>query len=275
MFKKLRRMFNSFNRLSQNVDVLHNAVDNLVTISRFIDQNSQFVAQTISGSSITDLNPSGIQSEIMVNQHGMWMPMGESRFQNWMDASGDYQKEQYDMALKHVAKRRVAVDAGANIGFFSKHFCKDFETVFAFEPVHPTRACLARNTPFPNIVIYPFALSDSEGKSEIQYSRLACGGAQIGGQSLATHGNQLISQSIRLKTLDSLNIPEIDFLKLDVQGFELQVLKGAVKTLARSNCAVLCEVEVNGQQTAGIEEWLSTQGYRIADRMKKDVVFVK
>jgi len=274
MIGKLRRLLNSFNRFASNVDVMTRAVDDLVTVSRFVDQNSRLVTQTLSSGAVSDLKPRENQTELMVRHRGMWMPLGESRFQNWMSETGDYQQEQYEMGLKHTQRRGVAVDVGANVGFFSKHLCRDFETVHAFEPVHPTRACLARNVPERNLIIYPYALSDSIGEPEIKYSRLACGGAQIGGTLPSGIGPEMLTQRVRLMMLDDLGIPSIDFLKLDVQGLEVQVLKGAEKTLARSKCTILCEVEVNGTRSDGAEEWLVSRGYTVAGRFKKDVVFV-
>lgn len=186
-------------------------------------------------------------------------------------------------ALKHAAphlpKNPVIVEAGA---FDGKETIKmatmwPHSTIHAFEPVPAIFERLVKNTAhLPNVKRYPLALSDSVGMATLYISEKP----QKPGQ--ASQANSLLKPKERLKlspltfpgtldvpttTLDvwaqEYNIPQIDFLWLDLQGYELNVLQAAPKTVAQVK-AIYTEVEFveayEGQYLYDdVKSWLEAQ----------------
>jgi FkbM family methyltransferase len=118
----------------------------------------------------------------------------------------------------------TVVDAGANAGVFSvfaatKH---PHATIYAFEPTPSTFEALKENTKhYPNIKVFNCGLGEKNEMSTIVSA------AHSGGNYLGTGGFP-----IEVKTIDSLNIP-MDFLKVDTEGYEANVLKGARETIKK------------------------------------------
>lgn len=267
MIGGLKRLLSSVSRLGQTAEKLEDVADELGTLQTLFHSQAAFIRahQTVS-----DIGEPTL--DVMKCYQNVWLPLEESRFPLWMK-DGEYQKHLYDAALPLVQNRDVAVDVGANVGFFSKNMVKDFREVHAFEPVWFVRACLARNVR-GNCIIYPFALSDICGEDVIETTPIVSGGGQIGGAASLARRHPM-RQTIRLVTLDSLNIPRIDFLKIDVQGHEARVLAGARETLARGNAVVLCEFELEGRENSAIGQVFTSLGYECAKRIGKDGIFVR
>jgi FkbM family methyltransferase len=126
-----------------------------------------------------------------------------------------------------------AVDAGACFGDTALAFADSVAPegrVFSFEPLLAhlgiIRHNLAQNPEISNVEVFPFALGDHNQEGE------AASGGVNPGFSVAQE-----SSGIKLRTLDSMvedgSIPKVDFLKMDIEGFELAALKGAEQTLRR------------------------------------------
>lgn len=138
-------------------------------------------------------------------------------------------------ALEHVPGNTFAVDGGANIGAYTRVLAEHFQRIVAFEPAEDTYEALASNIRdwglAERVETHPWALSDRAanvglGKRNSQRSV----SRRISGEG-----------SIPAITLDSLELAAVDFIKLDVEGFEYQALKGAEQTLLRCRPAVLFE----------------------------------
>lgn len=122
------------------------------------------------------------------------------------------------------------IDIGANVGIFSLLASTRFNHVYAFEVQPETLESLNTNTgAIDNIKIMSFGLS-----SEVGSFKFYCSEEGNGGSSLEKSNVNKISSIIEvpIKTLDSLDIAgKIDLIKIDVEGHELEVLKGAKATI--------------------------------------------
>ena len=139
-----------------------------------------------------------------------------------VDGKLSYQWKKQQEAMKWVRNWRTAVDVGAHVGLWSMHLVKRFQIVHAFEPVAEHRECFAKNIPkhTGETVLYPYALGEVEGACSIEVPYTSSGGSHVSG-----------SGKIPIKRLDDFDLQEVDFLKIDCEGYEDLVLKGARETL--------------------------------------------
>lgn len=137
------------------------------------------------------------------------------------------------------------IDVGANVGCTALLFSELGDYVDAFEPSPSTYVMLQKNTSTTsNIVAHNIGLGDSEKKATITFSANNRSGAFVSDGIEVSQGH--ITEDIKLTTLDRFvkkqNPPSVDFLKIDVEGFELNVLAGAEKTLLKFAPAVVLEM---------------------------------
>ena len=155
---------------------------------------------------------------------------------------------------------RVILDVGANIGRVAEAGLRTYprSRVYCFEPVSSTFETLSRRlAPFGNRVkLYPFALSDVKGEAGINLTSFH-GANSIHPQAalhkhLNPHVRELGEETIRLRRLDDLaaELPTaVDIMKIDVEGHELQVLRGGEAFLRDRVDTVLIEISFMRDQS--------------------------
>lgn len=142
-----------------------------------------------------------------------------------------------------------ALDLGANIGLTTialANICKEGKIV-AIEPIPNTFNLLKKNilhSGATNIEEYNFAVGNKEGTSIMQGSNSFLAGSFIADSyPLST---QEFTVKVPVRTLDnvfdSFKMDRLDFIKIDVEGYELFVLEGAKKILNQSNPIVYLEM---------------------------------
>lgn len=150
----------------------------------------------------------------------------------------------------------VVVDAGAHVGQYTLLAARRVGPggkVYAFEPLPDTRRRLRENVAlndFNNVAVVGAALSDRDGTTRIAAGELG----NTGSAALVDEGGI----EVECRRLDTVVPERVDVLKLDVEGYEAEVLAGAERTLAASRPAVL--FEVNDDRAS---ELLRGLGYRL------------
>ncbi len=144
---------------------------------------------------------------------------------------------------------QVIFDVGANVGQTAREFAPRFpkSVVYSFEPCKDTFEKLVKNIRgFSNVTPVRMALGAEEGEKTINRCRMSQMNSFLeedAGWS-ASDGREIV----QVGTLDSFclrrNIKAVDILKIDTQGFDLEVLKGGVGLLEANRIRLLC-VEVN------------------------------
>jgi FkbM family methyltransferase len=144
------------------------------------------------------------------------------------------QDDCWDNLFKILKPNFVVIDAGANMGYLTLHFAKICLSgkVIGFEPDSENFNCLSENVAlntFKNITIFQTALSDLPGTAQLYKLYPNNPGAN---RILSTKPDGLVaSETIHVTTIDYFleqnTFDHIDLLKIDVEGFELFVLKGA------------------------------------------------
>lgn len=170
------------------------------------------------------------------------------------------------------------IDAGAHIGADSVEFARLFPdvTIHAFEPIPDIYAKLVRNTPrWPQIRTYPLALSDRNGPRTMHVS----GGASDASSSLLAaklhiedHPGTTFEKTciVQCETLDSWarsKAVRIEFLWLDMQGFELEGLRAGEAVLQRVR-AIHTEVSTRETYVGAalypeLKSWLEARGFAV------------
>lgn len=173
-------------------------------------------------------------------------------------------------ALNARFSRAVALDIGANVGNHSLFFAKLFQTVHAFEPNPRTFGLLKVNSELAdNIVAHNVALGSRPGKASLNFNPL-----NIGEASLNPIMRGPSDVEIQIERLDDLSgqLGQVAFIKLDVEGFETEVISGAKTVLERFRPVIAFEQNpsafVDGRSAAA--DLLVSIGYRLCVLSKRE-----
>lgn len=162
----------------------------------------------------------------------------------------------------------LIIDGGAHLGSFSLLARRLFPRA-AIHMIEPQPACQEMLRDLS--ARHGFALSPVALGSRLGPGRLWSGPTPGTGASIATEARPG-TEEITISTIDTLfsdvTVPGTTFLKLDLQGFELEALKGAATTLARTE-VILCEVSFfrQGYEPTPLElmTFLDQQGFQLLD----------
>ena len=152
------------------------------------------------------------------------------------------EKEQI-MRLKQKPKRRFFIDIGAFLGEYCINLSENFDIIWAFEPAKDSREGLVKlrdNLNATNIQVFPEALSDFKGRGTLFRHPKSAGGGLTGQTGLKNgfgnpdSGDWFPIDRVDVVKLDDLTLDTIDLLKIDAEGNEIEVLKGAKRTLKRT-----------------------------------------
>lgn len=160
----------------------------------------------------------------------------------------------------------VFVDVGSNYGWHSiksSLFCK---LVYSFEPqkyIHDVQKMNITENNISNIRLFNCGLGDVNEYKEMSPNKYDSVSINMGDLSVGIGG-----EKIEIKTLDSLEISKVDFIKIDVQGYEKYVLSGAKNTIKNSNPIIIIEMENHqlkrfGYDVTELFEILRSFGYYI------------
>ncbi len=134
-----------------------------------------------------------------------------------------------------VDPRRDAVDVGANKGVWTWFLARMVPVVHAFEP-NPKAFAVLRRRAAANVVCRSIVLSDSSGAASLNVPEGTKGYSSQGrrcGHCRRDAGRRHASLVVETARLDGLELQNVGFMKIDVEGHELRVLEGAREVLAR------------------------------------------
>jgi FkbM family methyltransferase len=138
--------------------------------------------------------------------------------------------------------KEVALDIGANFGFCTYKFSNFFKQVIGFEPVKEVYDCLVENIDKDNCILHNYALGNKSDLVLMLNQRKRQGQNQIIDNVVAkempskkSKGSKFeIIENVQVKPLDELNLQNISMIKIDVEGFEGNVIEGAKETIRRN-----------------------------------------
>lgn len=177
----------------------------------------------------------------------------------------DYQHLELVTAMSYCAKLRVAVDVGAHVGLTAYQMAKSFENVHAFEINPEIFECMVYNlsSRTNNVKVYSVGLGDREELVNIKTTN----------KSFGTHvdPNSRGLGNVPVKPLDYYKLDNVDFIKIDAEGYEPFVARGGLKTINKSKPVILYERKDHpqryGYQRDSIREILMPHGYRLVRKL--------
>ena len=168
----------------------------------------------------------------MHEHYGWYFPDFETHFPKMLKKSVDkglppeYQIAVRRRSIELCSKRGTALDIGANVGLWGRDLVDNFAKVVAFEPVAVFRECLEKNVVGNNFFISPLALGDHDTQATMIITEGNSGHSHLDPATLGTGDVQVVK-------LDNLNIENVDYIKIDCEGYEYRVLQGAEQTVKR------------------------------------------
>ena len=165
-----------------------------------------------------------------------------------------------------LKSHNICLDIGANIGNHSVFFADYFKKIYAYEPnLRPFKLLEANAMLKNNIKPFNFGLSNATKKQKVVFSLGNIGSASLVHNPSKGKTDEAIFE---LKYLDKVltqgEISKISFMKIDVEGHELNVLKGAIRTIKASKPIIALEVLPDEIQNGSFatKEFLETLGYK-------------
>jgi FkbM family methyltransferase len=165
---------------------------------------------------------------------------------------GAYEKPELFFVRDTLAKLgpdAVAVDAGANTGLYTLVASKYAREVHAFEPFPPVLQRLRRTLDANhvlNVIVHPVGLGESD--ADLPFSNPPDDNLGMGAFGRTVPGSH-DSQRLRVVTGDDYlrqaGVTRVDFIKMDIEGFEKPALAGLRNTLRRDRPVVLLEIATN------------------------------
>ncbi|MCX6757180.1 MAG: FkbM family methyltransferase [Candidatus Nomurabacteria bacterium] len=215
------------------------------------------------------VNTQGVSFDIMLD------PVNNCLVDESIEKFGFWEKELGSIFKKYLHKGDIFLDIGANIGYHSLFVASILNgtgKVYSFEPIRRLANQLNESVilnKFQNIEVCNFGLAEYDEDSRVIYIR----DENIGGSSLLRYKDlELVKvkevEKISVKKLDSFLLnTEVDMIKIDVEGFEYEVLKGAIDILKKYHPIIIMEFspifynQESKQKSYNIISFLENLGY--------------
>jgi FkbM family methyltransferase len=205
-----------------------------------------------------------------------WVETGDNLYKERLK-SGQYQKRNWDFAQTILPQYRKAIDIGTNNGCNAIHYAEKFNWVECYEPTQLAQHLwhnTIRDNQVNNVSLHTEALGEYTGNTSIIIHKLNGGHNHLLHTDKNPRARGAITrqvQQVSLRTLDSYNWTEIDFIKIDVEGYEYFILQGAEQTLKVNR--PLLQLEIVGNQchkfnyrAETLIQWLRDRDYRVLSK---------
>ncbi|WP_164744180.1 FkbM family methyltransferase [Paenibacillus barengoltzii] len=209
-----------------------------------------------------------ISSVTLLDGSTFWGIEKEYIYSNLKSNKEYYEKKDLDRFVKYIPNNSVIYDIGANIGNHTVFFKKYYKAskIFSFEPV-PTNFELLKKNVFENslsdIELFNVGVGETYKKSSVITNQTNMGECKLYDSPA---GN------IDVLPIDGQDFDVPDFVKIDVEGDELNVLKGMSNTLTKYNPVIWIEINNNFNE---VDSFLSQLNYELIDKLNFNHIYVK
>ena len=201
--------------------------------------------------------------------NGFWIPSNDVHIEQWRSGQPFTQNKCLNKFLEYCdsqnKKFRTVLDVGAWCGTWSKALEPYAKKVIAFEPDRVHFSCLEKNCTI-NCTPRNEAVGAKEGMISLSDDNF-------------TQAKRVVSEgSIKMIAIDDLACEQVDLIKIDVEGYEMEVLKGAERTLTDTQYLMI-ELNNNtkkyGSSNTDVESYLRDIGFRVLIEHWPDKVFYR
>jgi FkbM family methyltransferase len=172
--------------------------------------------------------------------------------------NGSYESEIAKLIAIFLKEGDVALDIGANIGLQSLRMAAAvgaYGKVYAFEPLHYLQQKLKSNLLLnraDNVLLMPVALSDTESEQEYPVNPNSWNQGTFSLRDSVIEGHvQTIQINIGDELAEIAQLHQLNFIKIDVEGFEFRVISGLKTTIVRHRPVIVFEYDENYWKQSG------------------------
>ena len=176
-------------------------------------------------------------------------------------------------------KIKVVYDIGANIGNHTLYFgmVASQAQIFSFEPIPENFTILTKNISSnaleKRVQAFQLALGEKSGSVHMNIVQ----DNNLGSAKIISNDETSYLYTAKMAAVDDLKLPPPDFVKIDVEGFELSVLKGMVNTLKNLDNAIIW-IEVSDENIEKVYEFMAMLGFSVSDfslELNNNIIWTK
>ena len=248
------------------------------SINQICDEDRPFRHYSLKHKFVAQISQSLFDRFTYTVRHGLIRGMKRKGGMGWvplMNSSGlETPEERFWRSLD--LRGLVVYDVGAFQGVLSMFFATRCMRVVSYEPNSRSHARLLENirlNALNNITVRKLGVGASAGKGDLVFMQLMPGGSsldtkikeQLGKTDLAVESERILITTIDQDIADA-GLPRPDFMKIDIEGLELEALKGGAKTLLTDSPALFLEMHgetlrEKKRKVTEIIDWLAHAGY--------------
>ncbi len=184
-----------------------------------------------------------------------------------LQEQGDWFEDEIEFLREYLREGMDIIDIGASYGVYTLTaalLTGDKGHVYSFEPTSSVFSCLKRSkeaNQTPNLHLFKKALSDNEGVSNLSLNP----NPEMNSLSPDGADKESGTEEVKVTTLDSFckknSIKGTDFIKLDAEGKEVEIINGARKSLASFSPLIMYEIKHGETYNNDLTETLQELGY--------------
>lgn len=201
-----------------------------------------------------------------------WLPTGEQ--DKIMTGNGvSYQANKFNAVIKRIPpdRRKRAIDIGAHCGLWTTQMGRFFSAVECFEPVPVHIQCWKKNIGWKlSCHLHEVALGEKQGEAVIKYIEGMSGRSRIDPKG---------DIHCPVKRLDDYQFQDVDFIKVDVEGYELFALRGGEQTILEHKPLIIVEQKPQhggdyGLSATAAVDYLIGLGMKMDEEIVGDFIMV-
>lgn len=220
------------------------------------------------------------------NGRTYWVDAGDKLYKQRLSV-GQYQRANWLFAQQHIQKFRRCLDIGSNNACNAIHYAERFSHVECWEPTQLAQRLwhlTVRDNDVKNVTLHTQALAETVKTTEMvihwkngghnhleNKDRRVWSGKRW--RDRTSRPRQRQTQTVECVTLDSYHLEDVDFIKIDVEGYEWLVLQGAEQTIQAHKPIIQLEIVAGqcrkfGYWAEDMIDWLRARGYRCRSKKR-------
>ena len=160
-----------------------------------------------------------------------------------------WEPQMHELFAKYINSESIVIEGGCHIGTHTIKLGLLAKQVYAFEPLPMNNELLRKNVSINNLTnvqVFSEGLADKSGNTTFDWV-ITPGASGLSNNPMGYpgHFHNTLNETIidvKLTTIDELDLDKLDFIKLDVEGYEKLVILGGLKTIERCKPVITIEV---------------------------------